>query len=129
MLIPSVLLNAHHPFSPSPHPTPLQQPSACSLYLEISYGLPLKVPSFAGNCFSQFLMFNRISLYNVSLNHLSTVLKILFINCNFSVSYLTPDSLIYVAMATPVVSRLLLKVPCVLNTYKKYAPPHISFFV
>ena len=44
VLIPtSALLNAHHPFSPFSHPCPLQQPSVCSLYLRVSYGLPLSL--------------------------------------------------------------------------------------
>ena len=40
LLIPrSALLDAHHPFSPSPDPPSLQQPSVCSLYLRVSFGL------------------------------------------------------------------------------------------
>ena len=40
MLIPeSPLLNAHHPFSPSPHTSPLQQPSVCSLYVRVSFSV------------------------------------------------------------------------------------------
>ena len=42
----SDLLNARHPFNPSPSPHVLQHPSVCSLYLRICYGLPASVSVF-----------------------------------------------------------------------------------
>ena len=47
VLIPTgALLSAHHPVSPLPHP---HQPSVCSQYLRVSYGLP---PSLSVTFFS-----------------------------------------------------------------------------
>ena len=47
VLIPtSALLNTHHSFSPPPNLPPLYQPSVCSLYLRVSYGLPLSLKLF-----------------------------------------------------------------------------------
>ena len=51
VLIPkSALLNACHPFSLSPCPPSFQQPSVCSLYLRVSYDLPMSLFLFkSGN--------------------------------------------------------------------------------
>ena len=47
LILTSALLNAHHWFSPSPHLPPLQQLSVCSLYLRVTYGLPLFLSYFS----------------------------------------------------------------------------------